>query len=383
MSPRRAAIVLAMAALTASGSFAAEDQQNSFAQHAKSAQAAIASNDAPAARRELQAMLDIDPGNVDAHANLGMVEFLQGEYKEAARHFEAALTRAPALETAQAFLGMCEVRLGMAERGRERIEKALPRIADRTLHVQAGLELVRSYTEAGMLDKAAPVLERLAAFDPANSEILYTLYRLHTEMAAAALRRLTAAGMESPWVHEVIGQNYMAQDQYGAAIREFRTAIERGPRLTGLRYQLGEALFAEARTEENRALAEKEFLAELKMNPGDAGCFYKLGEIAMERSDYARAKSFVAQALAARPGFAEAHAAMGKILEQAGDKQGAISELEAAVKFSPEMKATHYKLAQLYRSQGRRADAEREFKIVQTLMDQQLPGPLKSMSGDR
>lgn len=361
----------------------AADQNEGFARHARNAKAAIADNNVPVAKRELQAMLDIDPGNVDAHANLGMVEFLQGEYKEASGHFESALSRSPSLATAQAFLGMCEVRLGMADRGRMRIEASLPAVADRTLHVQAGLELVHSYTDAGMIEKADPILKELQAFDPSNPEILYALYRLHSEMASEALRKLSRAGTDSAWVHEVLGQNYMAQDQYSAAIREFRSAIERAPHLTGLHYQLGEALFAEARTEENRSLAGKEFMAELKMNPRDAGCFYKLGEIAMERSDYVQAKSFLAQALAARPEFAEAHAAMGRILEQAGDKQGAVSELEIAARISPETKTTHYRLAQLYRAQGRQADADREFGIVRSLTDRELPGPLKSMAGDK
>ena len=233
--------------------------------------------------------------------------------------------------------------------------------------MQAGLELVRSYTESGTLEKAEPILKELAEFDPTNAEILYAQYRLHSEIASAALHKLSAAGTDSPWIHEVLGQDHMAQGQYSAAVREFQTAIERGPRLTGLRYQLGEAIFAEARTEENRSRAEKEFLAELKMNPGDAGSLYKLGEIAMERSDFAGAKSFVAQALAARPQLAEAHAAMGKILEQAGDMTGAIAELEAAERISPETKSTHYKLGQLYQAQGRAADADREFALVRKL----------------
>src|SRR5579863_2149563 len=131
---------------------------DTFAEHARNAKAAIAANNVPVAKQELQAMLSIDPDNVDAHANLGMVEFLQGEYREASSHFEAVLSRSPSLTSARTFLGMCELRLGKTEHGRKMIEESLAKVADRRLHVQAALELVRSYTESGMLAKAESTL---------------------------------------------------------------------------------------------------------------------------------------------------------------------------------------------------------------------------------
>jgi len=319
------------------------------------------------ARQELLAILKIDPVNVNAHANLGMVEFSQGAYQEASREFEAALSKSPSLSSARAFLGMCEVRLGAADHGRKLLEESLAGVKDRTLHVQAGLELVRSYSELGMIEKAEPVLRQLEDFDPANSEVLYTLYRLHSEIASSALRKLTAVDADSAWVHEVLGQNHLAQEQYSPAEQEFRKAIERGPHLTGLHYQLGEALLLAARTEENRTLAEKEFYAELQMTPHDAGSLFKLAEIALERSNAVAAKSFVVRAIAARPGFAEAHALLGKILEQEGNLKGATGELETAEKLAPEVKSTRYRLAQLYRAQGRTADSDREAAAFRSL----------------
>lgn len=314
-------------------------------------------------------MLKIDPASVDAHANLGMIEFVQGEYREASGHFEAALSQSPSLTAASAFLGMCHLRLGQTEQGRKLIEDALPQVADRTLRLQAGLELVRSYSESGLTGQAAPVLDRLAKLDPRNPQVLYALYRLHSDLSSAALRQLAEADPDSAWVHEVLGQNYMAQERFGEAVREFRLAVERGPQLTGLHYQLGEALFAAERTEENRALAGKEFLAELKMNPGDAGSLYKLGEIAIERSQFPEAKSFFSRAAALRPDLAEAHAGLGKVLDHEGNAAGAIRELEQAAKLAPNVRTTHYKLAQLYRAQGRAADADRELALFRKLAE--------------
>src|SRR5882757_1877089 len=50
-------------------------QEAEFSRHARLAQAAIKTNDNVTAESELNAMLQADPGNVDAHANLGMLKF--------------------------------------------------------------------------------------------------------------------------------------------------------------------------------------------------------------------------------------------------------------------------------------------------------------------
>jgi tetratricopeptide (TPR) repeat protein len=346
----------------------AEDHNAELTQHAKQAQAAIGANDAPLAKQELLAILKLDPANTSVLANLGMVEFSQGEYVEASGHFEAVLSKAPDLWNAQAFLGMCKLRLSSVEQGEKLLEEALPRVTDRTLHVQAGLELVKSYSELGMNEKAEAVLHDIKNVDPRNQEVLYTVYRLHSEMASAALRKLTAIDPNSAWVHEVLGQSLMAQEQYSQAIKEFQKAIERGPHLAGLRYQLGEALLSEARTEGNRVQAEREFLEELQTNPRDSVSLLKLAEIELDRANFDKAQSFVTRALAARPEFADAHALFGKLLLERRDIKGATAELETAERLAPETKTTHYQLSQLYRALGRSAESDREAATFKRLL---------------
>jgi tetratricopeptide (TPR) repeat protein len=342
-------------------------QSDELARHANKANAALQANDATTARLELQEILKSDPGNVNARANLGVIEYLAGNYADAAGDFESALSMSSSPWSARAFLGLCKARLGAADEARKLLEQSLPHITDRALHLQSSLELVRLYSESGSLADAEPVLKELQASDPANPEMLYASYRLHSELASAALRKLSATGPDTPWLHEVLGQNYLALEQYDPAIEEFRKAVSSGPRITGLHYQLGEALFAAARTETNRTLAEKEFEAELQLNPGDSGSLEKLGEIALERQDYNQAKLLLNRALSERPSFAEAHAALAKILEHEGDAKDAIAELEASARLAPEERTTHYRLAQLYRMQRRVADADRELSLFQTL----------------
>jgi tetratricopeptide (TPR) repeat protein len=311
-----------------------------------------------------------------------MVEYTRGDYAAAARQFEAALSRSPGLTSARAFLGMCEVRRGNIERGQKLLEDSFPQVADKTLRTQAGLELIRSYSATAAIGNAEPVINALLQLDPKNPEVLYAAYRVHTELASDALHNLTEVAGDSVWVHEILAQNYMVQEQYSAAIKEYRKALALSNTL-GLHYQLGEALFAEARTEANRTEAEKEFLAELKLNPVDAESICKLGEVALERSDIAKAKQLFLRALELRPRLASAHAALGRILSDEGNTRAAIEHLETAAQIRPDVKTTHYRLAKLYRVEGRAADADRELAAFRKLSEAESGARGSSVPGER
>jgi tetratricopeptide (TPR) repeat protein len=371
-----------VAVLIAISALGAGAQKIEISQHANRAQAAIQSNNADLAIQELKALLQIDPANVNAIASLGMVEYTKGDYAAAARQFEAALSRAPGLTNARAFLGMCEVRSGNIQHGQKLLEDSFPHITDKALRTQAGLELIRSYSVTATIGNAEPVIQALLQLDPKNPEVLYMAYRVHSELASGALHNLTEVAKDSVWVHEILAQNFMVQEQYSAAIKEYRKALALGNTL-GLHYQLGEALFAEARTDANRTEAEKEFLAELGLNPVDAESICKLGEIALERSDAKKAKQLFLRALELRPRLASAHAALGRILSDEGNTRAAIEHLEAAALIRPDVKTTHYRLAKLYRVEGRTAEADRELAEFRKLSEAESGLQDSSTPGER
>jgi tetratricopeptide (TPR) repeat protein len=364
-------IAFAVWATIALGSPASEEERRELAAHAARANAAIQSNNAAAAVEELQTVLRIDPKNVNAMASLGMVEFTQYDYAGAVRQFRAALALSPSLWGAQAFLGMCELRLGNIPDGRRLIESSLPHVADRTLRSQSGLALIESYTASSEYAKAFPALELLRHSDPTNTDVLYMSYRVNSELAAASLHDLNAIAPDSVRVHEVLAQNLMAQERYEAAVAEYHKALERGPRLQGLHYELGQAILAVAPTAENRERAMREFLAELEINPRDADSTFKLAEIAYTRSDLKKARELYLRSVGLRPSFGEAEIGLGKVLADDGDETSAISHLELGIKLKPEDKTAHYRLARLYRGKGRTSDAEREFAVVRQLSDRE------------
>ncbi len=317
----------------------------------------------------MEAILQLDPKNAGAYANLGMVEFLQADYEGAAKNFRQALTLDPSSASAKAFLGMCKLRLGEETNGRQLIEESLDGVKDRHLHVQAGLELVKSYSDSGMLEKAATTVEELSRFDPNNPEVLYTAYRIHSAQASSSLQKLAEEHRDSPWLHEVLGQNYMAEERYTQAAEEFRKAIQRGPQMTGLHYQLGEAILSEERTEEKRKLAEEQFQAELALNAHDGESLCKLAEIQIERGNLDKAQELAVRCLSLRPSLADGHSILGNLAEKRGDLNRAIREFEIAERIAPGVRNTHYRLSMLFKKAGRSEDAQRELALYRKLAD--------------
>lgn len=120
---------------------------------------------------ELQAAVAIDPENVDAQANLGVLLFFQGKAAEAIPHFRAALARQPDLAKIHGLLGLAESRTQDTADAREDMEAAFPLLEDRRFQAQVGLELVSIYTLNSDLDSAAAVIAQLRKADADSPNI--------------------------------------------------------------------------------------------------------------------------------------------------------------------------------------------------------------------
>src|ERR1700732_1836878 len=128
---------------------ATEDKQKAFAEHLQKADGYLREKKPALAIPEFQAAVAIDPENVDAQANLGVLLFFQGKAADSIPHFRAALKGQPGLTKIQGLLGMAESRTLDFAAARKDMEAALPALEDRHFQVQLGLELVGLDTESG------------------------------------------------------------------------------------------------------------------------------------------------------------------------------------------------------------------------------------------
>jgi predicted Zn-dependent protease len=321
------------------------------------------------AKNEFTDILRLDPKNAIAHYDLAGIAFQESQYAQAAQAFRSAFRLDPSMRKAQAFLGICEMRLGQTEEAREDLAESLPNITDPRLRKQVVENLVQIYYNEQNLNKVAGVLgAQTHSNDP---ELLYDAYRVYTQLASQALASLIQVDPASPRVREIVAQSLMNRRDFTGAIAEYRKAIHEDPHLSGVHFELGQAILADSQTSSARAAAKKEFEAELALDPSNAYAEYGLGEIAWFNSNSSAALKHFSRAVELSSGFAEAQIDLGKVLMKMGAIDQAVAHLRMAALREPQNPTAHYQLALAYRKLGRDPAAEREMTVFQELRKRQ------------
>ena len=330
---------------------------------------ALKANDPDAAVRDFSAALRLDPKNVDARANLGVIAFMQHHYAEAAEDFRQVLKLEPALWKVQALLGMCEKRLGQLTSARTSLDESFPHLQEPKLKIQAGLELAELNYQVGELGKSAEVVNTLWQLDPKNEDVLYSAYRTYSDLADSALNAIALLAPDSARLHLIIAEHLFNEGDRNGAIAQYKKVLQLAPQLPGAHFELGEALLQESKTLRERQEAEEAFKAELALNPGNVNAECRLGDIYLSAGAMgldAAYKSY-GRALQLQPDFANAQLGIGKVLIRMGKNQEAAAHLREAAHLDPTDSTVHYLLAQTYRKLGQTADREREIKLFEDL----------------
>ena len=343
-------------------------QQEEIRTHFKSAQEALKSGNTAAAAREFQAVLAIDPRNVDARANLGVMQFFQGEWASAAEQFQDVLKAQPNLTKVQAYLGMCQKRLGRTEEARRLLEESFSGLQG-AVQTRAGLDLVEILYQAGDIDKAHDVVRVLEHATPTDADVLYAAYRIYTDEANHARDSLAMAAPDSARVHELMAQHLVNEGDLASAVAQYRKALAINPKLPGVHFELGEAVLQNSLSTSAVGEAEEQFRIALAESPGNANAEYGLAKIAAERRDWKDAIAHYSRALQFRPDYANAHLGLGAALQEAGEPDEAWQHLLVASQLDPLNPRAHYRLSVLYRSMGREADADRELSLFNKLKE--------------
>jgi Flp pilus assembly protein TadD len=159
------------------------DAQQQSAAHLREAHRLLSENKPAAAIPEFRAVVALDPSNIDAHGNLGVLLFFQNNYTDAIPELREALRMKPDLWKIQALLGMGERRTGDTVAARTDLEKSFPELLETKVRIEAGMELIELYSTTEDLDKASAVVSVLRSLDPENQEVLYAAYRIHSDLA--------------------------------------------------------------------------------------------------------------------------------------------------------------------------------------------------------
>ncbi|SRR6266496_28410 len=339
-------------------------RKREIALHAEQARQFLSANQPDQAIPEFRAIISLDPNNVDAHGNLGVLLFFKEDFAPAIPELKAALKLQPTLWKIQALLGMAEKRTGDVGGSIANLERAFPKLEERDIQIKAGMELVEIYSGRGELNRAAGVVDFLRDKYPTDTGVLYASYRIHSDLAGESMLSLSLVAPHSGQMHQVMAHELARQGQMEAAIANYREALKINPNLPGLHFELAEALNV-SDTPKGKEEAKKEYEAALSVNEFDEKAECRLGAIAYQADDLKGSFSHYSRAAQLKPDDPEANLGLAKSLMAMKESQKAQALLEHAVQLDPTNFETHFRLATIYRLNGRVADAKNELDQYQ------------------
>ncbi len=335
-------------------------------EHMQRAQDALKAGRPADAITEFTAVLAVDPKNLDARANLGVLQYFAGSYGDAIENLRAALAQDSDLVKLRALLGMAEKRNGQNTASITDLEQSFPHVAEQKLKVEAGMELIELYYGRSELPKAAEVANVLRQVKPDDPDILYTAHRIYSELADETTLALAMVAPDSARMKQLTAHELARQAKDYTAIARYREAIAIDPKRSDLHFELAEMLNGSS-SESDKAAAEKEYRIALSLDPFDEKSVCRLGDAAVRQADSAGAEKYYNQALKMQPSDAEANLSLAKVLMGQHRSKEALPLLEKSLAIEPFNPSAHYRLSVLYRELGRSEDARREIAQFQKL----------------
>jgi tetratricopeptide (TPR) repeat protein len=286
---------------------------------------------------------------------LGTSYYELDRYAEAAAAFRRVVAVEPNHGAAWGFRGLCEFQLKQYEPALTSLLKA------REFGVGSNQELasVVRYHTAILLTRfnqfefAQKVLTELTSNVNDSPKVLEAfglatlrIPQLPDEIDPGRREQLLLAGA---------GTFYYYSRMTAAALGRFEELLRRFPETPNAHYAFGVVLLNEF---PDRAI--EEFKKELERSPGHVPSMLQLAFEYIKRSDWTNAKPWAEEAVKADGTSLPARQALGQVLLELDDVNGAIEQLKVGVTLAPESAILHFTLARAYRKAGRPEDAERE-----------------------
>ena len=328
--------------------------------------AALQAKNQDVAAEAFHAALKLDPGNAEAHANLGVIAFSRGDCPAAELEFQGALRRSPGLTNALALLSICERRLGKPNAQAD-LETAFANLKDHKLRTLVGVQLADFYFQQGDLDRTLPVIHSLVVADPDNVDLLFFAQRIYSEMADNTLNKLALLAPDSARMQQLIAEKLINAGDLAGAIEHYRKAIAADPRLPGMHFELAEAILETSNSAATQAEAKDELDAAIKVDGDSARVECALGHIAQLQAGSDAALSHYRRAIELDPNEVQAQLGLASILVEQEKPDQALPYLRSAVQADPMNANAHYRLARVCHTLHLADEERKEMKLLKEI----------------
>jgi tetratricopeptide (TPR) repeat protein len=363
---------------------AAPVQQTEVDRIARDAQNAYSKGDWANAIRGYESLLKVAPGVADYYLNLGIAYHASGRPLDAVQPLRQALKLKPGLTQARAYLGLSLGETGQCAEALPYLKKDLSRAGARQLKRDLGLAGIKCATALSRLDEAVDFIRLLNRDFPDDPEVLFRAAHVYSDLSTKASMDLLNKNPSAYQVRLLSAEALEAQGNWEGATKEYRRVLEMNPHLPGIHYRLGRIILSAPKTDTTLQDARKEFEAELKIDPTNAGAEFVLGKLTLDPTTLNEAIGHFSRAVQLDASFAEAYVELGNALILADRAVEAVKPLETAVKLQPGNPLPHFRLSNAYNRLGKKEDAQRELAFYKELSEkirQHTESVQKAVSG--
>jgi predicted Zn-dependent protease len=325
------------------------------------AKAAQQHNDPATAIQKYQQMIKLAPHLAAAYNNLGMLYFNEHDYAHTAEVLRRGLQLNPEMPSAYAMLGMSYSQLGETAKAETALRTAL---RGNPNDDQVEMTLCRILISTEKLDEAATHLNHFLSRNPKDQEAWYLLGKTYLQLSEDSLKKINEIDPDSVVAHEIAGEIDASMHNYDLALVEYKKAVDKAPNQPGTHMHMADAYWNIGKWQS----AETEFKAELANDPNNCVAHWKLANAMLEANDSAEdALAQLNQSVERCPNLMQARTDRGRALIRLNRQEEALPDLLMAEKDSPSEPSIHFLLANVYRSQGKTADAQQEMKTYSRL----------------
>ncbi len=207
------------------------------------------------ADKQIQKVLQLQPGNSEAYLVRGRLAQSQGRVKEALESYERAIEMSPGTSGPPGYISIGQLHffLGRLEEARDSFEQALEIDA---LNGPAHDGLANILRLEGKVDEAMDELRLALRFDPNQPLALATLADLISEKgdldtALKLCLRAVELAPTYPAVHNNLGLIYRRRNELDLAEKHYKQALDKDPRLDAAYINLAQLYAQQGRNEDS------------------------------------------------------------------------------------------------------------------------------------
>ncbi len=321
---------LALSALTASA--AAQNDAAARPRSVADVRTLMAQGKLDEAIRELDALASVKPEPAGVERLRGIVEYENNRLTEADAAFTQALVQDPSDLEAMQMRGVTLYRMGKPAEAIPLLEKAHAggAIANADPNYVLGL----CYIAAKRYDDARGAFAVQYDFAPDSAAAWLVTARMLfrqelTDPAKGAAQNAVRLDPRLPLAHRLLGEIDLANGDASGALQELQQ--------------------------------------EVRLNPLDGETYDRMGDAYVRSGRYAQAQQVLDRAVLLEPNASGPYILLGKALLEEHDPMTAAMYLERAEKIDPSNSMIHMLLGRAFSAVGRKADASREFELLQKL----------------